>query len=140
MDVGRARVLIDAVYRSWASGDIDATLARFREDAVFSVNPGAASFVGNGLGRRELARRLALFQDKIAVSQFAPVQLMRKGIWFDSRVAFHYRHKQSGQEIDGIMRITWRFVDTDIAHFELFHDAGRMGAFFKMVAAEEFSA
>ena len=36
--------------------------------------------------------------------------------------------------LDGTMRHLWRFVGDEIAHFELFHDAPRMRAFYAMTA------
>ena len=52
-----------------------------------------------------------------------------------SRVAFRYRHRASGLEVDGTMRHKWRFVGDKIAHFELFHDSPRMHAFYNLAAA-----
>ena len=51
-----------------------------------------------------------------------------------SRAQYRYRHRTGGMEVDGTMRHLWRFVGDEIAHFELFHDAPRMRAFYAMTA------
>ena len=64
------------------------------------------------------------------------IKEFRKGVWMQSRAQFRYRHRDSGMEVDGIMRHIWLFIGDEIAHFELFHDSRRMRAFYEMAAVE----
>jgi hypothetical protein len=112
-------------------------LRNFHEDTVFSVHarPGGTSMLGHGLGKVPLGRRLASLLDHIEVMAFDLQAVARQSIWHNSRLRYRYRHRATGLVIEGSMRHKCAFVGSTIAHFELFHDADRMRAFFAMAAS-----
>jgi predicted RNA binding protein YcfA (HicA-like mRNA interferase family)/ketosteroid isomerase-like protein len=125
MQASHARLVLNDVYASWERGDLLTTLSYFAKNVVFAVHssPDAASLIGHGIGRDDFGSRLELFLRKFQVEAFKlqhPVTV--NGIWLQSRVAFKYRHRASGWDVDGTMRHKWRFVGDEIAHFELFLD------------------
>jgi ketosteroid isomerase-like protein len=137
MQASDARLILDDVYASWKGGDLPATLSYFTENLVFAVHstPNTASLVGDGMGRDDFGSRLEMFLRKFEVEEFKlqhPVTT--NGVWMQSKVAFRYRHRASGWDVDGTMRHKWLFVGDEIAHFELFHDSPRMHAFYEMAA------
>jgi ketosteroid isomerase-like protein len=138
MQASHARLILNDVYASWEGGDLLTTLSYFAVSVTFAVHsmPDAASLVGAGMGRNDFGERLEVFLRKFEVEDFKlqhPVTT--NGIWLQSRVAFRYRHRATGWDVDGTMRHKWRFVGDEIAHFELFHDSPRMHAFYNLAAA-----
>jgi hypothetical protein len=102
------------------------------DDMVFAVPscPQAASFLGEGVGRDELERRLEKLLDQIEVLAFEPLSWTGDGLWLVNRVAYRYRHRSSRLVIAGSMRQRFAFVGDKIAHYQLLHDTRRMRAFY----------
>jgi ketosteroid isomerase-like protein len=131
-----AQLILRDVYASWEDGDIPTTLSYFADSVIFAVHstPEGESLVGAGLGRDNFGGRLDLFQRAYEVVDFKLLHVTTRGLWVQSRALYRYRHRTGGMEVDGTMRHLWRFVGDEIAHFELFHDAPRMRAFYAMTA------
>jgi ketosteroid isomerase-like protein len=131
-----AQLILRDVYASWEDGDIPTTLSYFDASVIFAVHstPEGESLVGAGLGRDNFGGRLDMFQRAYEVVDFKLLHVTTKGLWVQSRALYRYRHRIGGMEVDGTMRHLWRFVGDEIAHFELFHDARRMRAFYAMAA------
>ena len=126
--------VLEAIHVSWAANDLRATVRCFAEDIEFAVNApdGAASFVGSGRGREALRTRLSDFLDKYEVLEFAHKQVSKMGDGLVCRVHYHYRHRQTGMEIDGSMRLQWSIAGDKATSLRVIHDANRMGVFFEM--------
>jgi ketosteroid isomerase-like protein len=131
-----ARLILRDVYASWEDGDIPTTLSYFAANMIFAVHstPEGRSLVGAGCGRDDFGDRLDMFQRAYEVVDFKLLQATTRGLWVQSRAHYRYLHRVRGMEVDGTMRHLWRFVGDEIAHFELFHDAPRMRAFYAMTA------
>ena len=136
MQASDARLILNDVYASWEGGDLLTTLSYFTESLVFAVHssPSAPSLVGSGFGRDHFADQLELFLRQFKVEDFRLLQMRVDGLGFCSSVAYRYRHRASGLDVEGRMRHTWRFAGDEIAHFELFHDSPRMHAFYNLTA------
>jgi ketosteroid isomerase-like protein len=136
MQASDARLILDDVYASWERGDLLSTLSYFTKSLVFVVHssPNAPSLIGAGFGRDRFAHRLELFLGQFKVEDFKLLSMRADGDGFSSSVAYRYRHRVSGLDVEGRMRHTWRFVGDEIAHFELFHDTPRMHAFYNLTA------
>jgi ketosteroid isomerase-like protein len=129
------RLLVEAMYASWAAGDLQAVVRCFSPRVQFAVSgrAQAASFLKQGLGRELLARRLQAFLAEFDVVRFEPMQIAGGRGWVQSRVRYHYLHRATGMDIDGTMRHDCRMPGGSIARFEVIHDAARMGAFLDLV-------
>ncbi|HJZ32136.1 MAG TPA: nuclear transport factor 2 family protein [Hyphomicrobiaceae bacterium] len=126
--------VLEAIHVSWAANDLRATVRCFAEDIEFAVNApdGAASFVGSGRGREALRKRLSDFLDKYEVLAFTPELVNKREDGLACRVHYHYRHRQTGMEIDGRMRLLWCIAGDKATSLRVIHDAVRMGVFFEM--------
>ena len=126
--------VLEAIHASWAANDLGATVRCFAENIEFAVNApdGSASFVGTGCGRESLCHRLSDFLDKYEVLAFAPLQVTKRDDGLACRVQYHYRHRQTGMEIDGSMRLLWSIAGDKATSLKVIHDAERMGVFFEM--------
>ena len=87
---------------------------------------------GTGRGRDTLANRLSDFLDKYEVLAFTPLQITKRDDGLACRVQYHYRHRQTGMEIDGSMRLLWSIAGDKATSLKVIHDAVRMGVFFEM--------
>jgi ketosteroid isomerase-like protein len=134
MAASNARIVLGDACALWTAGDLPRLLSCFVDDVVFSVHsrPPAASLVGEGLGKVLFAHRLEMLLDEVEVLAFDLQSVTTVGLWHYSRVRYRYRHHVSRMVIDGTMRHKFAFVGNKIAHFELFHDAHRMRAFYDM--------
>ena len=131
-----ASLVLEAAYASWATGDLDATMASFADDVVFIIHlpPEVAPFVGEARGKDQLRPRLQTIIDDFDFIEYVPLQIVAAGEILHSRVAFLYRHKTTGLEYDGTMRHVWRVEGDKIVRFEEFHDAERVRTFFRLLA------
>ena len=129
-------MVLEAAYASWAARDLPATLAVFSRDVVFAIHlpPEVVPFAGEVHGRDELAKRFQAILDDFDFIEYVPLQITADGESFHSRVRFHYRHRATGHEYEGTMRHVWRVEGDKIVHFEEFHDAERVRAFFRLLA------
>ena len=136
MTASKARLVIGEACRLWASGNVPDLLPLLLDDVVFAVHgsPGAPTVVGEGLSKVLFAHRLAAVLDKIEVVNFDLQGATSDGLWHYGRVRYCYRHRANDLVIEGTMRQKFRFVGDRIAHFELFHDAARMRAFYDMAS------
>ena len=144
MQASDARLVLGNACALWEAGDLPRLLSNFLDDVVFSAHarPQAPSMLGQGLGKVLFARRLEALLDQVEVLAFALQEqsVTRDGIWYWSRVTYRYRHHASRMIIEGSMRHKWGFVGKRIAHFELFHDADRMRAFYDVAGLMTCSA
>jgi hypothetical protein len=88
--------------------------------------------VGTGRGRETLSHRLSDFLDKYEVLAFSPAHVTRLDEGLACRVHYHYRHRETGMEIDGSMRLLWSIAGDKATSLKVIHDAQRMGVFFEM--------
>jgi hypothetical protein len=130
-------LLIEAACAAWEAGNLEAVVADFADGVAFRVHApdNAASFVGGGRGRNELARRLGYYLGNIKVMYYEPLlPLTQFGEdvlrW---RANFVYRHRTKSLSIEGTMRHVWRFEGDKVTRLEVFYDALRMRAFFDLV-------
>jgi ketosteroid isomerase-like protein len=130
------KVLLEGAYAAWAARDLSSTLACFAEDVVFAIHlpRDVVPFAGEVRGRDELAKRLQAILDDFDFLAYQPQQITSQGLHFHSQVYFHYRHKATGLDYEGTMRHVWLIVGDRIVHFEEFHDAERVRAFFALLA------
>jgi ketosteroid isomerase-like protein len=130
------RLVVEAAYSVWAARDLPATMECFAEDVVFVIHLPAevAPFVGEVRGRDQVRPRLQAILDEFDFLEYTPLHITIYGGSFHSRVRFRYRHKVTGHIYDGTMRHVWRVEGDRIVHFEEFHDAERVRAFFALLA------
>lgn len=142
MSANGARLVVADACASWAAGDVHGLLSLFVDDVVFSVHsrPGAASLVGEGLGKVLFAQRLEMLLDQVEVVVFDLSNVTTDGFWHHCRVRYRYQHRANRMIIDGSMRHKFAFVGHKIAHFELFHDTHRMRAFYDLARLPACSA
>jgi len=132
------RLVLEAVYASWAAKDLAAVLACCDDDMVFVIHlPEGMPFAGETRGKEHLAPRLQMIIDAFDFLDYRPVLISDEDDTFHAQIHYHYRHKATGHVIEGTMRHTGRIEGDKIVRLEEFHDTPRLNAFFELLAQSE---
>jgi ketosteroid isomerase-like protein len=132
----RDRLILEAMYASWAAKDLDAVLSCCSDDIVFVIHvpPEVMPFAGETRGKAALVPRLRMILDNFDFLEYRPTFISDEGEEFHSQVHYHFRHKTTQHDIEGTMRHVWRVKDDKIVRLEEFHDTPRVRAFFELLA------
>ena len=128
--------ILEAGLTAHSLGDLPAAAAFFAEDAVYAiyVDKDILPFAGEVVGISPILR---LWQDLLV--PFELVQHAPRNIACDEdivrcQVNFAFRHRASGEVIDGILRIVAQVQDGQIVRYREYHDQERLRAFMRLVA------
>jgi ketosteroid isomerase-like protein len=69
--------------------------------------------------------------------KYEPRSLLRKDQQIRTQIEFAFRHRASGEIIDGVMRIEASFRDGKVVIWREFHDCERIEAFMRLCSARE---
>ncbi|HEX9881712.1 MAG TPA: nuclear transport factor 2 family protein [Hyphomicrobium sp.] len=135
----RERVVLEALYASWAAKDLNAVLSCCSEDIVFAIHvpPEVMPFAGETRGKDALVPRLQMILDDFDFLKFRPLHIVDEGDVTHSQVHYHFRHKATGYDIEGTMRHVWKIEGDQIVRLEEFHDTPRVSSFFELLAQSE---
>lgn len=129
------RLIIEGMYASWAAQDLRAVAACLHRDAGYTLHlpEGAWPIAGAVRGKRKIVASLAEILQDFEVVEYRPLKIADSdGIW-TSRAKIHYGHKATGLSYEATIRNVWHIEGDKVRHFEVFHDAARLRAFFEMV-------
>lgn len=130
------RLIVEAMYASWAAQNLPAVAACLHRDAVYRLHlpEGAWSIAGDVRGRQRIVTSLADILRDFEVVEYRPLKVVEDAAGIvESRARIHYGHKATGLSYEATIRNRWRIEGDKVRHFEVFHDAARLGAFFEMV-------
>jgi ketosteroid isomerase-like protein len=132
----RERLVLEALYASWAVKDLKAVLSCCSDDIVFAIHvpPEVMPFAGETRGKDALVPRLQMILDDFDFLQYRPIYIVDEGGALHSQVRYHFRHKATGYDIDGTMRHVWQIEGDQIVRLEEFHDTPRVKTFFELLA------
>ncbi len=136
-----AITVIEALWAAWARRDKAATLALVSDDIRFTLHipPEIVPFgtTPNELtiGKRALSDQLQTILDIFETIAYSGRVLGIIEGRVHGQVSYIFRHKLTGEEIDGVMRHLVRIVDGRITVIEEYHDVERVKAFMRLVAA-----
>ena len=130
------RLIIEAVYASWAVQDLEPIRACVHPDAVYRQHlpPGAWPICGVVRGKREIIASLAHFLRDFDVIEYRPLKITCFDDISVSRVKIHYGHKPTGLSYETTARKIARVEGDKIRSFEVIHDSARLRAFYEMVS------
>lgn len=127
---------LEAVIIAFSLEDIDSTAAYFAEDAecVIVTTPHIVLH-----GRPEIRRRIDSILTDYHVDRFAARTIHPTGDGLRTQILFAFRHRATGQVIDGVMRVTATVRDGRIERWHEYHDSGRVQAFLRLVQSTQGS-
>jgi ketosteroid isomerase-like protein len=136
------RVIIEAVYASWAAQDLSAVGACLHHDAVYTLHlpPGAWPLSGAVSGKQKIIASLQQLLEDFDVIEYRPLKVTCMDGLSVSRAKIHYMHKATGLSYEATARNIWQIEGDKIRSFEVIHDAARLRAFFEMVSRSSIDA
>lgn len=115
--------------------DVESTTAFFEENAAFAIHMPVELLPSGGkfIGRAAFARRLGyIFRDFQTLRfELRTVLSDREGL--RTQVAYAFRHRQSGETIDGVMRLLVSVENGHIVRWHEFHDTDKVEAFLRLI-------
>lgn len=129
------RLIIEATYAGWAAQDLSLVGSCLHRDAVYRLHlpPGAWPIAGHVRGRQTIMTSLGEILRDFEVLEYRPLKIVEDHDVLRSRAKIHYGHRATGLTYEATISNLWRIDGDKIRHMEVFHDAARLRAFFKMV-------
>jgi ketosteroid isomerase-like protein len=135
LDKHIARLVLDNAHQAWCKGDLAGLLACYVDDLVYQCNVGPAGKPLTINGKAELAAMLGPVMEVADSKSVIDYFRLEDGVG-RARVSSFVRHRSTGLTISGIYRQVVEYRGCLICRLEEFHDAARLAAFWRMVAAE----
>lgn len=124
---------------AWGAGDIDAALSLIADDAVYElhISNEVLPFGGEAVGRDAIETALQRIRADWDYILYRPLALAGVGDIVRFQVEFMYRHRASGQVLNGRFRLVMRIEDGLIKRADEYHDRAKVEAFMRMVGGSE---
>ena len=134
--------VVNQFLERWMVRDVEACLALLSPDATYTlhIEETLLPFAGTTTGRDQVGQQLrAMLRDwDYLVFRPAPAkQHVGSPNLVNSRVEFIFRHKASGEKLDGFMRMALTVEDGLISAIDQYHDTALVEAFLRLIAAQQ---
>ena len=132
-----ATAVAEAMWDAWARRDLAATMALFSPRISFGLHiPQDTVSFGGGLiaGLPAVAERLQMILDQFDTVHYAGRVVSVHGSVVSGHIGYIFRHKLSGEAIDGVMRHVIVVDDGLVVDLDEYHDVERIKAFMRLVA------
>lgn len=128
--------VVEGHWAAWGRSDYKGSLALCAPDVVFSmyIPEDVLPFGGETCGRAAASDRSLMIFSQFDVTRFDGVVLHVDGNIVHGRVEYCFRHKATGEEIEGTMRHVIRVENGLMADVKEYHDAERVRAFMRLVS------
>ena len=131
MGCSRPPEVVAGFNRAWGAGDIEAAMACVADDGVFRLR------LPNDMtaqGREAIAAALQGAREDFEPILYRPFSLVTAGDIVRFQVEFMYRHRASGEVLNGRLRMVMRVEDGAIVRADEFHDGAKVQAFLRLAA------
>jgi ketosteroid isomerase-like protein len=128
--------VLESAVTAYALGDWTAAIAYFAEDASFAihVDEDILPFGGEVVGRSEIREKWHNVAASFELLRYAPRSITGHDDIARCQIEYGFRHRASGEVIDGVLRVVVQVVDGRIVQFREYHDRERIRAFMRLVA------
>ena len=118
----------------WALGNIENAIAYIAEDAVYAlhISGDVLSHGGEHVGRQKIATVLKKVREEFEYILYRPLQLTADGDTVRFQVEFMYRHRESGEKLEGRFRMVMVVKDGKLARTDEYHDRAKVEAFMRL--------
>ena len=127
---------VRALWRAWQKRDKAATLALLADNIVFAlfVPQEVLPFGGETVGKASVSDRLQTILDQFDTLSYEGKVKRTQGDTVHGMVAYRFRHKVTGESIDGVMRHVIQVRDGRIVKLDEHHDIALVRAFMRLVS------
>lgn len=135
VDVAPTHVM-QAAWSAWAEGDLPNLLSWFKADIVWALHlpREVVPYGGDNCGRAAVADALAAVSEQFETVSYQPILLSQDGAVVRGQVRYCYRHRVTGEVLEGVSRHVCTITDGLVSRIEEFHDVDRVRAFMQLVA------
>ena len=121
---------------AWERQDLHGALAFIDDDIVYAmfIPQDVVPFGGETRGKAAMADRMRTILDQFAMVRFETIWFKSDGVIEQTRVAYAFRHRETGETISGVMRLITRVEDGLIHDLKEFHDLEKVRAFMRLIA------
>lgn len=132
----QARALLEQFAYDYAMRDIERAMAHCHEDVTFAMHVprDMAPFAGVTVGRALATERVTMIADALELFRWDIVTMRPSVGAARVHIHYHWRHRATGEDLEGFSRQVWTVRDGLLGSCDDFHDAGRVAAFFRLVA------
>lgn len=136
-DTNALRTARDAL-AAYATGNFDGFLKLLADRVEYNLylDESIVPFAGTAEGKFDFVTRLADMHRYFEYILFRPTEPRAHEDGFHASVEFVYRHRATGEILDGRFRLVIQVANGLVYRIREFHDAERIQAFFHLVASE----
>ncbi|MGQ0456545.1 MAG: nuclear transport factor 2 family protein [Hyphomicrobium sp.] len=114
--------IFEAAIDAYRLGEFELSARYFAEDCDFV-------FGGAHISRQAIFERFAKIARELELLRYEPREVIASGDSVRAQIAYAYRHRACGDEIDGVGRAEATFHEGKIVKWQASHDADRIKAF-----------
>lgn len=129
-------MVVSSLVAAWRARDKAGVLKCFADDAIYgmALPTDVVPYGGETQGKPSISDRLQMLLDHFDTVDFGGTLMGVSGPEVHYRATYTYRHKMTGEEIEGVFRIVAKVVDGLIVELREFHDVEKVRAFMRLVA------
>ncbi len=127
--------VVNGFNAAWAEGDIDKAMSYVAEAAVYAlhISGEALPHGGETVGRERIAAALRRVREDFEYILYRPFKLMADGNAVRFQVEFMYRHRESGETLNGRFRMVMQVENGLVERTDEYHDRAKVEAFMRLV-------
>lgn len=128
------RGTVELFFASWSAQDVELAAEHFHDDIVYELHSVTRELPYTGVTRGKAAVRdvqFMILKDFDYLKYDAHINSV-DGDLVRAQVSFIYRHRASGEVLDGTRRLVFRLKDGYIIRMDRYHDDQRVGAFMRL--------
>lgn len=128
--------VVSSLLAAWRARDKAGVLRYFADDAVYGMGlpTDVVPYGGETSGKASISDRMQMLLDLFETIDFGGQIMGVSGREVHCRATYIYRHKITGEEIEGVIRIVAKVVDGLVVELWESHDVEKVRAFMRLVA------
>lgn len=125
---------LEAAITAYSLGDLEMAASYFDETAIYAIFVPADTvpFGGEVCGRAQILAKFQHVVQDFEFLRYEPRPILANGDQLRCQIMFALKHRETGEIIDGVMRIEVSFSKGMIVRWHEFHDADRIQAFMRL--------
>lgn len=128
------RAVVASFFASWGAQDVELTLAHVHDNILYKVHVGQGALPFGGEARGKEACRDLLFSilADFDYLKYEPAIISVKGNVVRAQVRFVYRHRLTGETLEGTRRLVFQIANGLVTRIDGYHDARLVEAFIRL--------
>ena len=129
-----ATQIVQDFLAAWIAGDVNGALAWFAPEGVYAlhISDELLPSGGESVGRDNFASALRSFRENFDYLLFRPLAMTAEEPIVRLQVEFMYRHRLSGEMLNGRLRLVFRVENGLITRIDEYHDRAKVEAFMRL--------